>query len=366
MTSPVSTGTKQFPCNSCGAKVVFAPGTDWLRCPYCGSTTAIPATTDGVRERPLEAAIADEIDGEAPTEEVVSVRCDSCAALVEPLPTHEAFPCPYCGSTIVARELSQRLIKPQAVLPFRIARAEATDLFRAWIKKLWFAPNELKKLANLDGRLQGLYTPYWTYDAGTITHYTGERGDQYYVTRTRTVMRDGKPHRETYQEVRVRWTPVSGTVSRTFDDVLIVGSESLPKQLATELEPWDFDNLVTYADEYLSGFTAERYQVDVHTGWEGAKVRMASVIAGDVNAAIGGDRQRIHSMNTSHRDVTYKHILLPMWICSYRYKKKVYRFLVNARTGEVQGQRPWSRVKIALVVLGVAALIVTIGIIRNM
>jgi hypothetical protein len=114
-------------------------------------------------------------------------------------------------------------------------------------------------------------------------------------------------------------------------------------------------NLVPYADEYLSGFIAERYQVDLRQGWGRAEERMDEVIRQDVKRDIGGDHQRIHTLSTTHSGVTYKHVLLPMWICSYRYKQKVYRFLVNARTGEVQGQRPWSWVKITLAALFVAA-----------
>ena len=110
-------------------------------------------------------------------------------------------------------------------------------------------------------------------------------------------------------------------------------------------------NLVSYRDEYLSGFIAERYQIGVKRGWGRARERMEAVIRSDVKRDIGGDRQQIHSLNTRHSDITFKHVLLPMWICSYRYRDKVYRFLVNARTGEVQGERPWSWVKISLAVI---------------
>ena len=146
------TGVRQFPCVKCGAKVEFAPGKDALQCPYCGHETHIPVSTDGVEEHEYLAAAAADIGEGAETEEVMSVQCRSCAALVEPSPSHTAFPCPYCGSSIVATEKSQRLIKPQALLPFRIERDKATGLFRTWIKKLWFAPDALKKLARLDGR----------------------------------------------------------------------------------------------------------------------------------------------------------------------------------------------------------------------
>jgi DNA-directed RNA polymerase subunit RPC12/RpoP len=341
-------GVRQFPCTQCGAKVKFAPGTDSLECPYCGHQTAIPVSTHGIEERDYGAALADKGAG-ADTEEVQSVSCGSCAASVEPPASAEAFPCPYCGSSIVTTSGSQRLIKPQALLPFEIARDRATELFRTWITKLWFAPNSLKKLARLEDRLQGLYVPYWTYDADTVSRYKGQRGDNY--TTTRRVTRNGKQVTETV--VRIHWRPAAGTVSRQFDDVLVVGSKSLPRDLAQELEPWDLDNLVSYADEYLSGFIAERYQVDLRQGWSRAAGRMEQVIRGDAKRHIGGDHQRIHSLDTKHSALTYKHVLLPMWICSYRYKSKVYRFLVNARTGEVQGHRPWSWIKITLTALAV-------------
>lgn len=346
----MSEGVRQFPCTQCGAKVEFAPGTDALECPYCGHRTEVPASTDGVVERDFGAGL-DTLGADARTEEVASVSCASCAALVEPPASAEAFPCPYCGSSIVTTAKSQRLIKPQAVLPFEVTRERAVQLFRTWIRKLWFAPNALKRMARLEGRLQGLYAPYWTYDAGTVSRYTGQRGDNY--TTTRTVTRNGKRVTETV--TKIRWRPAAGTVSRHFDDMLVVGSRSLPRDLAEELEPWDLGNLVTYSDEYLSGFIAERYQVDLKQGWSRAVERMDEAIRGDVRRDIGGDHQRIHTLSTTHGEVTYKHVLLPMWICSYRYKEKIYRFLVNARTGEVQGQRPWSWVKITLAVLAVAA-----------
>ena len=352
----MSDGARQFPCEQCGAKVEFAPGTDVLACPYCGNQTRIPSSNEGIEELDFLETLADHLGEDAETEEVSSVQCGSCAALVEPSPSHEAFPCPYCGSSIVAREKSQRLLKPTALLPFKIDRNRATELFRGWIHKLWFAPNALRKLAHLDGRLQGLYAPYWTYDADTMSTYTGQRGDNYTVTKTRTVTRDGKTVRETYQDTEIRWRSAAGRVSRDFDDMLVVGSNSLPRDLAEELEPWDLQNLTSYAAEFLAGFTAERYQIDVKSGWKRAIERMEDVIRGDVRRDIGGDHQRIATLNTKHSDITFKHVLLPMWICSYRYKGKIYRFLVNARTGEVQGQRPWSWVKITLAVAAASAI----------
>ena len=120
-------------------------------------------------------------------------------------------------------------------------RHTALEAFRKWVRTRWFAPNALKKLARVEDRLKGLYAPYWTYDADTVSTYTGQRGDNYTVTKTRTVTRDGKTVRETYQDTEIRWRPAAGRVSRDFDDMLVVGSNSLPRDLAEELEPWDVD-----------------------------------------------------------------------------------------------------------------------------
>jgi len=115
---------------------------------------------------------------------------------------------------------------------------------------------------------------------------------------------------------------------------------------------------VPYQDEYLAGFVAERYQVSVGRGFSIAQKTMDVGIRSAVRRDIGGDEQRISSVNTRHDHVTFKHLLMPVWSCAYRYNKKVFRFLVNARTGEIQGQRPWSYWKIfAAILIALAAVI---------
>jgi hypothetical protein len=123
----------------------------------------------------------------------------------------------------------------------------------------------------------------------------------------------------------------------------------------------DLESLVGYDPSYLSGFRTERYQVDLGQGFERAKQVMDTRIRVAVNRDIGGDHQRVHSVSTQHDSITFKHILLPLWISAYKMGEKTYRFLVNARTGEVQGERPWSVAKIIGAVLGGAAVIGVIG-----
>jgi len=135
------------------------------------------------------------------------------------------------------------------------------------------------------------------------------------------------------------------------DDILVPATMSVSRPRLKSLEPWDLDGLKPYDPAFLSGFKAQRYQVDLPEGFEEAKRMMAPVIEHDVRDDIGGDEQMIDNISTSYSAVTFKHILLPVYIGAYRFSEKVYQVMVNARTGEVQGDRPYSVWKILLFVL---------------
>jgi hypothetical protein len=159
---------------------------------------------------------------------------------------------------------------------------------------------------------------------------------------------------------QIQWTPVSGQVSRFFDDVLIGASKSLPRKILDALQPWDLEQLIPYDEHYLSGFRSEYYQVELNEGFDYAKQVMDSLIYRDIAFDIGGDHQRIHQARTHHGGTTYKHCLLPVWSAAFRYKDKPYRFVINGRTGQVQGERPYSGWKISFAVI--AAVLLAIGI----
>ncbi len=347
---------KQFPCKQCGAKLKFDPGSKSLKCPYCQAENAIPQAAEDIQELDFRSFLS-VAAGKEETSENRTVKCTSCAAELTVDAKIASTECAFCGAPIVSEGGSTKAIKPKALLPFKIAHDEARSSFRKWIGSLWFAPGKLKEYARADSRMNGVYVPYWTYDSDTTSHYTGERGEDYWTTETYTTTENGKTVTKTRSVKKTRWFPVSGVVWNRFDDVLVLASESLPKKYAERLEPWDLKNLVPYGDEYLSGFRAESYQVDLAQGFERAKAIMDDRIRESVRADIGGDHQRIHSVRTRYDKITFKHILLPIWISAYRYANKVYRFLVNARTGEVQGERPWSIIKILLAVLAAAAVV---------
>lgn len=342
----------RFPCDQCGADLRFDAGSNQLVCDHCGFAQPIegagPWHQTAIRELDFHAALKNELSSEEIEETRVS-KCPNCAAEVEFDPDTHAAECPFCATPVVTDTGPHRHIKPRGVLPFQLDEKMARTAMTDWLGRLWFAPNGLQEYARKGRKMQGIYVPYWTFDADTKSKYRGERGTVYYETQT--VMRDGK--RVQQQVQKIRWSPASGRVARFFDDVLVLASKSLPKRFTDALEPWDLSALEPYAPEYLAGFRAEGYTVELDEGFNEARIKMDRQIERDVKFDIGGDRQRIHDIDTDVRDITFKHVLLPVWLAAYKYRGKTYRFVVNGRTGRVQGERPWSAIKITIaVVLG--------------
>lgn len=347
---------RQFPCKQCGANLQYAPGTRTLKCPYCGTANEIPESAETVEELDFRAWLTKVAD-EQLTDEALTVKCTTCGAESTLAANITADLCPFCGSSIVAQAMSSRRIKPQALLPFSVTREQAARAFRTWVHSLWFAPSALKRNAEAEAGIKGIYIPAWTYDCDTTTHYTGQRGDDYWVTETYTTTVNGKRVTRTRQVRKTRWRHASGTVHNSFDDLLVLATNALPRKCAERLEPWDLSSAKPYSDEYLSGFIAQSYQVDLPSGFEIAREMMVDPIEQSIRHDIGGDHQRIDSVDTHYHNITFKHLLLPVWLSAYRFNNRTFRFMVNARTGEVQGERPYSAIKIALFVAMIIAIV---------
>jgi DNA-directed RNA polymerase subunit RPC12/RpoP len=346
---------RKFPCRQCGAKLDFDPTERGLKCPYCGFTEVIPDADEDekahkIREHDLDAFLDGKEGGgdAAITSHSSQVTCTGCGAIVvleDKVATDE---CPYCSTHLENKpEEVKDLILPESVLPFAISDRQARDKFSQWLLGLWFAPSELKGLANL-GQFGSVYTPFWTYDAMTYTQYTGQRGEDYWDTESYTDS-DGKT--QTRSVRRTRWYPVSGEVRHFFDDVLVRASRTLPGHLVDHLQPWQLESLEPFRDEYLSGHVTERYSVSLKEGFKEARSMMHDQITQLINRDIGGDHQQISSQRTHFMGVTFKHTLLPLWVANYRYRERLFQVLVNGRSGRVAGDRPWSWWKIARLVL---------------
>ena len=375
----ITAKVRAFPCKSCGAKLSFSPGSKTLKCPYCAAANDIPDTDDTVEELSLEDWLK-KLESEHETHEQEHVKCKNCGG-EQTLPANLfASACTFCGTPITSQSYAQRLIKPKSLVPFKVTKLQAQDKWRAWIRGLWLAPGALKKYAQSDGGIKGVYVPYWTFDAQTYTRYAGQRGDDHSESYNTT---NDKGESVTETRTRTDWTNVSGNVSFFHDDVLVPGSNSfavtdtgravetrralrqaggtallnvvgaVTSQFADGLRSWNTEELVPYQEEYITGFQAEAYQVDLKTAFVAAKKSIDGKVEQLVCADIGGDHQRITLLNTQYSHLTFKHILLPMWVSAYLYGGKTYKFAVNGQTGEVQGESPKSGWKIFFLVCGI-------------
>ena len=347
-----SVETRHFPCEGCGANLEFGIGVQALKCPHCGFEKSI--TVDGeVTERDFMAGLqkqrelrSKEVDSSAGAE----VECAGCGSKLFFDNGEISTACGYCGAPLqnaTAVEGGSRL-PIDGVLPFSIDRETARSNLREWVGSRWFAPSEFKE-RGVQGRFEGLYCPFWTFDAMTATHYRGERGEDYTV-------RVGSGDNER-TETRTRWYNVSGNFQRFFDDVIVPGIKDEFLELLRKLEPWPFEKLSPYSSALLAGKQAKAYDVDLEPAFTDARREMDEAIRHEVKRRIGGDRQRIHQLDSAFDAVTYKYVLLPTWSLAYRYNEKTYHVVVNGATGEVQGERPWSIAKIAAAVISAAALI---------
>ncbi|MBI3651362.1 MAG: hypothetical protein HY231_10120 [Acidobacteria bacterium] len=352
----------RYVCPGCGAELVFEPQDGTLTCPYCGRAETIPQSSAEIVERSYEEylhAAAGQLATLAAN--ALEVKCSSCGATVTFTPPEVAGECSFCGTPIVAQpQAADPLVAPEAILPFSLSRQQADAAIKQWLSSRWFAPNALKKMAYREG-VNGIYLPHWTYDANTLSYYRGERGEHYYETEWyNETDAQGNTVQKTRQVQRTRWYAASGEVERWFDDLIITATKSVNKARLQALGGWDLQSLKPYDPAFLSGFKAQRYEVEIAEGFEEAKHMMAGVIDSDVRRDIGGDEQRVQEIQTHYSGITFKHILLPIYLGAYRFNQKVYQVMVNARTGVVQGERPYSFWKIFFFVLAIIAVIALI------
>lgn len=357
--APSANDDKRFPCSNCGSVLSYAVGTDELECHHCGTRNKIVVSDIEIEEIDLPKGLEQLEKTRTLGSTEAILKCPNCAAQFD-LDEHlHASDCPFCATTVVTSTGQIHEFSPQALLPFSISREQAHEAYQKWIEGRWFAPTKLKKYAREEYGLNGIYIPYWTYDSDTLTSYSGQRGDVYYVRQRVSVIENGRSVRRTRMVPKVRWTPVQGRTDRHFDDVLVGATRTLPRKITDWLEPWDLENLVPYTEDYLSGFQSEVYQVALDEGFGHAQQVMKQTIRHDVRRSIGGDQQRIQRLHTKHSDTTFKHVLLPLWTAAFTFRGKTYRFVVNGRNGKTRGERPYSVIKITLAGLSAAAVIIT-------
>jgi predicted RNA-binding Zn-ribbon protein involved in translation (DUF1610 family) len=344
---------RQFPCKNCGAEMTWDPERDALLCASCGSSAPVPRVAAAIVEHPLEAA-RDAARGFGL--ETRTATCKSCGAKVAFESALTSVACAFCGAAAVLEDASHRnALRPESVIPIDVGRDTVDAAFKKWIHGLWFRPSALKKANGVDAI--GVYVPSWTFDAAVHSDWSADAGFYYTVMEPRTVMVNGKPQVRMVPVQKVRWEPAYGQRDDAYDDVLVHASRGLDEKLAAELGGFELGALVPYRPEYLAGWRAEEYGVDLESAWKRAQGVIVESQERRCSGDVPGDTQRNLSVQNRVSDVRWKLVLLPVWTLTYRFQGKSWPVLIHGQTGHVVGQAPISWWKIGALVLGIGAAI---------
>ena len=337
-------------CPQCDGIMAFDPASGGLKCPFCGHVekvalaAAIDEETNEVVYSAAELRFEDaektgNCDWGVATKTII---CKSCGGEAVYDALQISGTCPYCGSRQVTEANDENTLAPGGVCPFKVTKQDAGVRFKKWLGSKWYAPKEAKQSAQAEA-FNGLYLPYWTFDADTVSNYKGEYGIDREVTDS-----DGDSHTET------DWYKTSGVYSEFIDDQLIMGTNRHNREVLSMIEPFNTADNVIYKPEYISGYATERYAVGLKDGWEVAKKSITSRLKNNITKKILKEKAADHVANlkfsTQYNDIRYKYLLLPVWTSAFTYKGKIYEFMVNGQTGKVGGKYPISAGKVILTI----------------
>lgn len=340
--------TLTYKCSQCGNFLRFDPDSQSLKCDHCGNSRTVKTP-----KPPME-IIYTQLSEQSYEDwgDVKCIKCPVCGAQTMLEKYQTTTVCPFCSAPNVVEMDELPGLKPNAVLPFLLSEEKAHQSLKKWMGKKFLAPSDLKKNAKVN-KMQGVYIPAWTFDTFANATYEGRLGKTYTVT-----VGSGKNRRT---ETRVRWFYVSGNVSNFYDELTVEASTKITQNNLIKLGGFDTQNSVEYEEDYLAGFSAERYSCGLDDSWEIAKEQVVQDLKSRVrNMYPSADRVDYINVYPVYSDTKFKYTLLPLWTSAYRYKGKDYGAVVNGRSGTIVGKAPLSPIKtffFSLFCAGVGALL---------
>jgi DNA-directed RNA polymerase subunit RPC12/RpoP len=326
------------PCRACGCPV--EPGDRF--CPACGTPQD-------------EGAAADASGGEAAEPVQSHFRCEGCGAEVATDPGQRSYVCPFCDSTYVVEfspDLTGRQC-PEFVIGFAVSPEQAQQKFAQWLRDNgWFRPSDLSQ-AKVADKMKGVYLPFWAFSMLAESDWSATIGQHWYRTETYTP-RDSKGNTvtRTRQVQETEWWPLSGRHHHYHSGYLVSGSRGLPQKEAERIKPYQLPALKRYKPYFLAGWLSEEYSIQRDSALDICQREFDRREQSNIATFMPGDTHRDLQVRTRYSKVNSDLCLLPVYVLSYRYRNKLYRFLVNGQTGKCAGDKPVSGAKIALAVGG--------------
>lgn len=329
---PAPASTKTFACQQCGGRMAFDPVTRRLVCNFCGHARELEGEiVADTAEMPIVGLLHGR-KAHAWAAAAHEVECEKCGAhTIEDEPGKTQL-CPHCGSNqLVRSEQLESLLEPQATAVFRIEALEAVRLARGWLNSGIFTPDGLLKEARRL-QLRPAYYPFWTFDGGVEIRWTAQVRENY--------------GRNTSQPPE--WRMVSGVSNEFFDDVLVPGVSALAESEIKAIGQFDLKDVIEYEPGQLAGWPAMAYDVSLSDASLRAREQVLKQLIPRVRAEVerGKEKRDVRIGAGSWSGVTYKHVLLPIWVGTYFYQGREYHVFVNGQTGQAGGEKPTDRMKV--------------------
>ncbi len=202
------TQVETFKCPQCSApRMDYDPAAGGLKCPQCGHAQSVEAAQAAVVEHDLTAALSDTGKARGYGREMKAITCKNCGATTQVDPTVASTTCPFCGSQqVLEQKPDPNIVQPESVIPFQFTSDEAYQKYKKWLGTGFFRPKDVLQKSGA-AQIQGVYLPFWTFDAHAESRWTAESGDYYYETERYTDTENGKRVTKTRQVRKVRWYP---------------------------------------------------------------------------------------------------------------------------------------------------------------
>ncbi|MEA3328110.1 MAG: TFIIB-type zinc ribbon-containing protein [Chloroflexota bacterium] len=351
---------KSYACPNCGANVSYDVSAGGIACEYCGYVAPVKAVKLGRSADEFEftlETISQSSHGWGTKRQIL--QCDSCGGKLSIPEGTISTTCPFCSSNKVNLTISpEESLRPRFLIPFKITLEQIQPLATSWLGKGWFHPDELAA-KTIIRRFKGVYLPFWTFDALVYARWRAQVG--YEKTERHYNAREKRWETRT----RIVWRWQNGDVRLSIDDFLVTGSNRnhINHQILKKLYPFNMQSLVAYEPDYLAGWQAQAYETTLTEAWEIGKSAIREKAKKACYHNIPSNHVRNFSMSADFSEESWRYILLPVYLSSYRYEEKIFQVMVNGLTGAIAGQKPVAWWKIWLAIAALLAPGVILGLI---
>jgi len=324
-------------CPCCGAALKFDVGTQQVRCEFCSSSYDPGDLVDDgmfVEMVPDDIALADN-GGEPDSSSYNQYVCDSCGGEIYTEPTTSATQCPFCGNPVMLKGRLSGILMPDLIIPFKKDKESALRSLEEHCNKKRFVPKGFRDDRKLE-EVKGLYVPYWVYDAEV-------HADLEYLGVKENLLVPGKQK----DVVERKYYRVKREGRMAFDHIPADASSKMPDDLMESIEPFDHSDAVGFNTSYLSGFVADRYDVEQEEAAKRVRHRISEEIEDRFKETVQGfDEVRLKKSDIETVSSNVDYILYPVWMFHLSWAGRGYTFAMNGQTGKTVGNLPVDSMKL--------------------